>query len=172
MSNTGWAAVIIALIIVLAGGWWYYSTQMPAATPATTDTTAGTQPTGTNQPSNNMVGGDASVDVGVGDNSTRVEVRYTANGFEPKSVTVVKGTAVTFINDTSGPMWVGADEHPTHTNYDGTSRATHCDGAYSGTTPFDQCQNGSTYTFVFTKAGTFGYHNHSAAQAEGTIIVQ
>lgn len=171
MNNTGWAVVIIALIIILAGGWWWYSTQYAPA-PATTDGTAGTQLEGTPEQNNGMVGGDASVDVGIGDASTRVEVHYTANGFNPKSVTVAQGTAVTFINDTSGPMWVAADEHPTHTQYDGSDRATHCSGSYSGATPFDQCQTGSSYTFVFGKTGTFDYHNHSAAQFEGVVVVR
>jgi plastocyanin len=169
MSNTGWAAVVIAIIVILGLGWWWYSAQ-----PAPVDNTAagGTQLEGTPTQSNGMVGGDASVDVGVGDASQRVTVRYTASGFSPANVTISPGTGVTFVNDTSGPMWVAADEHPVHTSFDGTDRTTHCSGSYAGATPFDQCQNGSTYTFVFGKAGTFGYHNHSAAQHEGAITVR
>ncbi|MDB5225173.1 MAG: hypothetical protein JWL87_125 [Candidatus Adlerbacteria bacterium] len=168
MSNTGWAAVIVALLVIIGGVWWY-SAQAPA--PAVTDTTA-TQQTGTGTANNGAVGADGSVDVGVGDASTRVEVHYTAAGFEPANVTVVRGTGVTFINDTSGPMWIGSNQHPTHTEFDGTDRTTHCSGSYQGATPFDECQNGSSYTFVFDKTGTFEYHNHSAAQFGGVVTVQ
>lgn len=172
MSNTGWAAVTIILVLLLGGGWWYMSSQ---TTPTTTDTAAGvggaagTFPEGTPEPNNGMVGGDAAP----GENAANtVIVNYTANGFSPQSVTVSAGQAVRFVNQTSARMWVGADEHPTHTEYDGSDRATHCSGTYTGPTPFDQCEAGSEYTFVFAKAGTFGYHNHAAAEHGGTVIVQ
>jgi len=168
MSNTGWAAVIIVLIIVLAGGWWLYSTQAPAV-PADNTAGTGTNVGGAGDGTRAGVGADA--DVGIGD-ASRATVHYSASGFSPANITVAPGTAVTFINDTSAAMWVGADEHPTHTEFDGTDRVTHCSGSYSGPTPFDQCQAGSTYTFVFTKAGTFGYHNHSGAAHEGTVTVR
>jgi hypothetical protein len=87
-------------------------------------------------------------------------------------VTIQKGQSVTWVDDTSGPMWVASASHPTHTAYDGTTEATHCSGSYTGPTPFDQCQGGSTYTFVFSKTGSFDFHNHLAAQFEGTVVVQ
>lgn len=173
MSTTGWAAVIIALIIILAGGWWYMSSRAPVPTPADTTGTnaAGTIPAGSGTPNNGMVGGDASVDVG-GAQTAGVTVHYGTSGFTPKTVTIKAGEKVTFVNDGTSAMWVASAEHPTHTVYDGSDRATHCSGSYTGATPFDQCQPGSTYTFVFTKAGTFNYHNHSAAQFTGTVVVQ
>jgi plastocyanin len=163
MSNTGWAVTIIAIIIVLAGGWWYFS--QASAVPATTDTTAVVN------------GADTTTDTGGADTSTStqatgVTIHYTASGFTPKSVTIQAGQKVTFVNDTAGAMWVASDVHPTHTEFDGTDRATHCSGSYTGPTPFDQCQPGSTYTFVFAKAGTFQFHNHAAAQFQGTVTVQ
>lgn len=174
MSNTGWAVVIIALIIILGGGWWWFS--QASLAPGATNTTAVVN-TGNNNAGTSGTGSDtgagAGVDVNAGANAANTTtVRYTASGFSPATVTVPVGGAVNFINDTSGPMWVGADEHPTHTEFDGTDRATHCSGSYTGATPFDQCQSGSSYTFVFTKAGTYEYHNHSAAQFGGTVVVQ
>lgn len=166
MSTTGWAVTIIAIIIVLAGGWWYFS-QAPVM-PATTGTTAVVNS-----------GTDTSADTGAADASastsaqaTGPTIHYTATGFTPKDVTIQVGQKVTFVNDTAGGMWVASDAHPTHTDFDGTDRATHCSGTYTGPTPFDQCQSGSTYTFVFTKAGTFTFHNHMAAQYQGTVTVQ
>ena len=176
MNNTGWAVVIIALIIILGGGLWWFSQGTVA--PATTDITVdgnGANNAGTDNTGNNGAGTDAGagVDVNAGANAANTTtVRYTASGFSPGSITVPVGGAVNFINDTSGALWVAADEHPTHTEFDGTDRTTHCSGSYTGSTPFDQCQPGSSYTFVFTKAGTYEYHNHSAAQFGGTIVVR
>lgn len=141
----------------------------PADTTAAAGDAGGTQLAGSETPSNGMVGGDAEPG---GTQTAGVTVHYGASGFTPKSVTIKAGEKVTFINDGTSPMWVAADEHPTHTEYDNTDRATHCSGSYTGATPFDQCQAGPTYTFVFTKAGTFEYHNHSAAQFGGTVVVQ
>lgn len=174
MSNTGWAAVILAIIIVLGGAWWYMASQAPATTNTTINTgsnAAGTMPEGSATPDNGMVGGDASVDVNAGQ-TQGVVVHYTASGFSPKTVTIKAGQKVTFVDDTASPMWVASAEHPTHTAYDGSDRAAHCSGSYTGATPFDQCQAGTTYTFVFGKAGSFAYHNHMAAQFTGTVVVQ
>jgi plastocyanin len=174
MNSTGWVVAIVVLLIIIGGGWWWYSMQNPA--PATTNTTAvgnvtdqGTSGTDTNATATT----NTEVGVNAGTNAANTTtVHYTASGFSPKSVTINKGQSVSFVDDTQNPMWVAANNHPTHTSYDGTDRATHCSGSYSGPTPFDQCQPGSTYTFVFGKAGTFGYHNHAAAQFEGTVTVK
>lgn len=167
MSTTGWAVTIIAIIIILAGGWWYFS-QAPV-TPATTSTTAVVN-SGDNGAAADTSGADASASTSA--QATGPTIHFTATGFAPKDVTIQVGQKVTFVNDTAGGMWVASDAHPTHTDFDGTDRATHCSGTYTGPTPFDQCQPGSTYTFVFTKAGTFAFHNHMAAQYEGTVTVQ
>ena len=99
------------------------------------------------------------------------EVVYTdANGFTPDNLAVKIGDTLKFINKSSGKMWVGSDIHPTHMDYDGTSLKQHC-----GTTPspsFDQCASGSEYSFTFTKAGTWHYHNHSRATMKGIVVVK
>jgi len=171
MSTTGWAAVIIAIIIIVGGAWWFTSSQAPATTDTTVNVggnAAGTLPEGSQMPDNGMVGGDADASGA----TTGVTVRYGSSGFSPKTVTIQAGQKVTFINDGTAPMWVASDEHPTHTEFDGTDRATHCSGSYTGPTPFDQCMAGPTYTFVFTEAGSYDYHNHSGAQFGGTVVVQ
>jgi plastocyanin len=99
-------------------------------------------------------------------------VHLTSSGFSPKSVTVAKGGTVTFINDTTGNMWVASAQHPTHTVYDGTDRAAHCTAGYTGAKPFDQCANGNTYNFAFNKVGSINYHNHSNSSQFGTVVVQ
>ncbi|HEX2613926.1 MAG TPA: plastocyanin/azurin family copper-binding protein, partial [Nitrososphaera sp.] len=93
----------------------------------------------------------------------------SSTGFSPKNVTINKGDTVKFVAE-SGSMWVGSDEHPNHTEYDGTSRQQHC--ATGSSTSFDQCATGSTYSFTFNKVGTFDYHNHMAASFGGVVIVK
>jgi plastocyanin len=99
-------------------------------------------------------------------------VTYGPNGFSPANITVPTGTTVTWVNSTSGRMWVGVDEHPTHTNYDGTSTAEHCaNGTATSASVFDQCSAGARYSFTFTKAGAFDYHNHANSSHGGTVTV-
>ncbi len=93
------------------------------------------------------------------ESSTESTVNYTDQGFNPSSLTVKSGTTVTFINQSSNPMWVASDPHPTHTKLP----------------KFDGLKNipkGGSYQFTFTKTGTWGYHNHLAPADLGRIIVQ
>lgn len=103
-----------------------------------------------------------------------ITVSYTDSGFSPLELSVKVGDTVRFVNNSGIGMWVGADEHPTHTSYDGTATREHCvDGAAVGGT-FDACRQvaaGSSWEFTFTKAGTFSYHNHARASHGGTVVV-
>lgn len=85
-------------------------------------------------------------------------VTYADSGFTPNSVTVKKGTTVTFVNESTGNMWVASAVHPTHQLLPG----------------FDQLKsvaNGGTYEYTFDKVGTWKYHNHVSAGDTGTVIV-
>lgn len=110
-------------------------------------------------------------DTGVVANPTSVTVTYDGANFSPASVTVPVGGTIHWV-DTSGQMWVASNPHPVHTGYDGTDRTTHCAAGYSGAAPFDQCASGSTFSFTFTKAGSFGYHDHLNHSAAGNVTVQ
>lgn len=103
-------------------------------------------------------------------------VIYDGQGFSPASLTIKAGETVTFVNKSPRGMWVGADEHPTHTSYDNTSTSEHCGKVGpSRDDVFDQCiatQNGGSWSFTFTKTGSFDYHNHVAGGASGTIVVE
>lgn len=106
--------------------------------------------------------------------SSAALVTLTDSGFTPATVTVNVGDTVRFQNDSARGMWVGSDEHPTHTDYDGTSTREHCADGMNTNGTFDQCGSsnaGSTWEYTFTKSGTFGYHNHVGASSKGTIIV-
>lgn len=145
--------IAIVLVILIAVAAYAYFSGASAPLPATTDTSAT---------------GNGESDV-ITEDSDLHKVTYTEAGFSPASITVKKGESVTFVNEGDGRMWVGADEHPTHTEYDGTSRSEHCMGGASAS--FDQCGAGDSYTFTFTKVGTWGYHNHALANHTGTVVV-
>ena len=81
-------------------------------------------------------------------NLEAVIVDYTDVGYEPDRVRVPLGTTVTWRNDSSKPMWTASDPHPMHTIYPEFD-------AKVGVEP------GASYSFTFTKRGTWSYHNHA-----------
>lgn len=86
-------------------------------------------------------------------------VTYTNSGFSPAILNIAQGDTVTFVNNSSGPMWVASDPHPTHTDYPG----------------FDALKRyspGQSYQFKFTKIGNWGYHDHVNESNTGTISVK
>lgn len=86
------------------------------------------------------------------------EVFYTNDGFAPDQLDIHLGDKVVFRNTTDIPLWTASDPHPTHTDYP----------------LFDAKRDyvlGEVYTFQFSKAGTFGYHNHERSIDRGVIRV-
>jgi plastocyanin len=161
------ALLTIIVIILIAAGIYFISTDRNDVAVTETQTeqeTANNTGTDTNTPTGMEVG----VTAGVGTPGA-VTVNYSDAGFSPATITVKQGTKVTFVNTGTKNMWVAADEHPTHTEYDGTSRTEHC--ATGTNTSFDQCVVGKTYTFAFNKVGTWEYHNHAVAGDTGRVIV-
>lgn len=91
-------------------------------------------------------------------------VTYDNNGFQPKEITITKGTTVNFIATTERRMWVASNPHPDHTDYP----------EFDTENDFgDHVPDGNkTYDFRFDKTGTWKYHNHSAPEHEAVIKVQ
>lgn len=87
-----------------------------------------------------------------------VFVAYTDSGYTPVSLTVKKGTMVTFVNQSGKGMWTASAVHPTHQVLPG----------------FDELKadaKGESYEYTFVKVGTWKYHNHVAPSDMGTVIV-
>jgi plastocyanin len=167
------AIAIVIAIIVVAGGYFLFvqKTQAPVQNPQTVE--SGTSaPLETTNPTAGTVETGSSAAAGMGAAGQQpVTVTYTDSGFSPKSVSITAGTPVTFVNNSSHSMWVASDNHPSHTLYDGTTLQQHC----ATKTSFDECSAasaGQTYTFTFTKAGTFEYHNHARANDTGAVVVK
>lgn len=157
--------VILGIVIVLAiivVGWFFYAQQGMAPTATNTP---GVQATNTKTEEIS-----ASDEIFLeGDIVEDIIVAYNSEGFEPKSVTINKGQTVRFINESSRGMWVGSDNHPTHTNYPGKS-AGDCLGS-----SFDTCKGiapGESWSFTFDEVGSWGYHNHTQAGHRGAVIVK
>ncbi|MES2994625.1 MAG: hypothetical protein V4681_01125 [Patescibacteria group bacterium] len=154
--NTRILWVLLIIVIVLVGAWFAFG-RTTSDVADTTDVVTTATTTDTNVPSP----------------AKTVVVTYTDQGFSPATASINVGDTVRFMNQSSSDMWVGADEHPTHTNYDGTSRSEHCAAAVN--TSFDQCArsgNGTSWSFTFTKAGSFDYHNHARSDDGGTVVVE
>lgn len=164
---------MLAVIVVLGLGWFFIAgNKAPEQAATTTPSSEVAGATGENTFVDGSKDGapDATATAPAGGAPSEVTVTYSASGFSPASVTIKQGTKVTFTSTDGSAMWVGVDDHPTHTKYTGTTKNEHCaSGATSA--DFDQCTKGSTYSFVFDKEGTWGYHNHVQASATGVVVV-
>lgn len=154
-----WATALV--LVALVFGWYFWTqgntTPAPQTSPVASDTptlTPGPAPAPTPTPS---------------DAPMTATVVYDGKKYVPASVTIAKGGTVTFMANTE-KMWVAADPHPSHTNYDETARQQHC--AAGATKSFDQCVPSASYSFTFDKAGTWDYHDHLNSAAEGVVIVK
>lgn len=158
-------AVVVALVVVGAGWYWYanyyVSPQPLPSSNTTTNNTNNTTDTGVN----------ADINAGVTSDQFPMSatITLTATGFSPSSVTVKKGGAVNFVDQTASPMWVASAPHPTHEGYSGTTRSQHCPDTAG--VAFDQCAPGTNYSFVFQKVGSWQYHNHTNTSEFGTVNV-
>jgi len=95
------------------------------------------------------------------------------NSYTPKTLTISIGDTVIWYNDDSSDRWPATDQHPSHTEYPG-SDINKCDTPDQSTI-FDACGQltpGNTYSFTFTVAGSWDYHDHLKPGMTGTIIVQ
>jgi len=156
--DSRWLGVIVLIIILGVGGWYVFSHPVTPA-PVTEETPIVTESATTTE---------EAIPAGP------VTVMYTSTGFSPGSVSIAEGQTVKWINQSSGEMWVAAAVHPTHMAYDGTTKNAHCAVGYTGTIPFDACESvgpGESYSFTFTKADTWKYHDHVHATMFGTVVV-
>lgn len=93
------------------------------------------------------------------------DVYITADGFQPKSLTVAFGDAVRWINTDAILHWPASDPHPTHTGVIGFD-------AESG------LASGEIYVHIFDNYGIYTYHDHLQALTDpkstitGVIKVQ
>ncbi|WP_419931745.1 cupredoxin domain-containing protein [Candidatus Poriferisodalis sp.] len=85
-------------------------------------------------------------------------VTYTSGGiFVPERLEIVTGDTVTFVNESEWGVWPASNIHPTHE-------------IYPEFDPLREIPPGESWSFKFTRRGTWRYHNHSLASETGVII--
>lgn len=93
------------------------------------------------------------------DQTPEVIVKVTDTGYVPNSITVKVGQTVIWQNETNSAVWIASNPHPAHSDYP----------------EFDEkgsMSKGESFSFTFTKAGTWGYHDHFKPSAKGFVTVE
>lgn len=86
-----------------------------------------------------------------------VTVTYTSS-FSPATVTINAGDTVKFVNNSSRDIQPSSDNHPSHTIYPEFEAP--------------DIPPGGSWSFTFTKLGTWGYHDHNFSSKTGTVVVR
>ena len=159
------AYVLIALVVLVLGYLLFTNTTKAP----TTDTVVAPVPSPEAMNTESPVGTSTITNTQGSMAPKTVTITYDGTSFSPRSVSIHAGDKVTFVNTNSSRMWVASDPHPTHQGYSGTTVSQHCPD--SNGTAFDQCSNGTSYTFTFVKTGSWGYHDHTNRSATGTVVV-
>jgi plastocyanin len=155
--------LLIGLVILVAGalvGWYWFGgsaskqISQKSVTESVNDTLKPTNVVENELPPSSGTG--EPLEKGGG--KERTVVTYTDTGYAPKSVTVKKGSIVTFVNESSRSMWTASDVHPTHLLLPGFDQKT-------------SVVKDGTYEYTFEKVGTWTYHNHVNPTDKGTVVV-
>src|SRR3990167_5678875 len=95
--------------------------------------------------------------------NTKIEtaaVSITSSGFEPATIQIKPDTQVTWTNTDTADHQVAADPYPKNDSIP---------GFHSGVI----IQKGDTISFIFTKAGTYSYHDEKKPMdLKGTVVVK
>lgn len=159
--NKSIIGVIIAVIIIVGA---VFFLKKDASAPSTEDTNltqATPTPTPTLTPTPTATPTDGTTPTPTSTTTPApktVEVKYTSAGFSPSTITIKKGDTIKFINNSDSSFRPASNPHPTHTDYP----------------EFDAKQliaAGGSWSFTFTKVGTWGYHNHVNHDQTATVIV-
>lgn len=145
MSRGGLYVSLVAVfgMVMLAG----CATTSGAANTTPTDTPAPAAPTATTAPPTATSNPPAATVKIVG-------ASFSTYGFSPGSVTVKVGDTVEWVNNSTVP----------HTSTSDSGSALSWDSGAIDT-------GGGTFSFTFTKAGTYTYHCSFHASMHGTIVV-
>jgi|SRR3989344_957257 len=163
------AIIIIILGIIVIGG--YFLLKGPEATAPTDGINIpeeeATEPVSSEMP----VIGEEGVEEMVVVNEKIIT--YSSAGFSLGELRVKAGETVTWKNESTQNMWVASAMHPTHMLYSETSLSEHCPD--STATAFDACAGtppGESWSFTFTKVGTWAYHDHLHPTLFGKVVVE
>ncbi|HSX36691.1 MAG TPA: cupredoxin domain-containing protein [Patescibacteria group bacterium] len=143
MSITSKVIIAIVAVIVLGSGG-YAVFHRKSATPAANNQTSST--TAPQSPSSTTAAVPAAT------------ITFTDNGFSPTVTTVKVGDTVQVTNKSSQPVQFDSDPHPAHTDEPELN--------------VGEVEPGQSQTFVVTKAGHWGFHDHLDPSFTGKLNVQ
>lgn len=143
--------IVIAVIVLLGVVFWY-------AWQANKDDN-GTNETNTTQDEAGQDVEEGFDDIEESAEGQRHTMTYSGNTYDPKDLTIKVGDTVEFRNDSDQEMWPASNVHPTHE-------------VYSDFDSKEAIAPGSGWSFKFTQAGQWGYHDHLNPSATGTITVE
>ena len=87
------------------------------------------------------------------------EISFSGTAFSPSKLTIKNGDIIIFKNNSDKNFWPASGPHPQHTNYPEFD-------------PKKGIAAGGKFEFKFTKAGTWGFHDHLTPSAFGSITVE
>lgn len=88
----------------------------------------------------------------------RVIINMDETSFSPDTITIKKNTEVIFKNAGTEAHWPASNIHPTH-------------GIYPEFDPQRPIPPGGSWSFIFTRVGTWRMHDHLMPRILGTITV-
>jgi plastocyanin len=88
-----------------------------------------------------------------------VLIVYAGGAFSPTHLSITAGQEVVFQDSSDQPMQIASNPYP-------------YDNDLPGLNSPQVTRAGGTYTYVFARAGTFGYHNELAPGQGGSVTVQ
>lgn len=161
-SSTIIGFVIVIAVLAVAG---FFAFRPSSSNQALAPTPGALQPT--TQPSVSPLVGEeesgvlpeTSASPSVSPLTPTAAIEITDTGFVPSTLIVKAGTAVRFVNNGQGLHWPASDPHPTH-------------GGLPGFDAKQALATGESYSFTFTKVGTFGFHDHLHSNFKGSLTVQ
>ena len=85
-------------------------------------------------------------------------LHMTEKGYTPRNITIREGDTVSFENTGKNELWPASNIHPSHE-------------IYPAFDPKKVVKPGETWSFTFTKAGVWRYHDHIYPEITGSITV-
>ena len=135
--------ILVAIAVLIAG--------CTGSTPSTSNPPATTPPASQPPPSSNNATMHVNATVNLTPSASAVTINIQGFAFNPATVTVSKGTTVTWVNDDSAPHQIMSD-----------------DSSFQSS----PLSNGNSYSHTFTTAGSYAYHCAIHPSMTGTIVVQ
>ncbi len=177
MQNKSLIIVVVIILVLLGVGFYFYQKQKSQVftlpelpSPPTATITPEFTPSTPTEATPTEITSTGVISTGT---TSEVTIKITSNGFEPKEVTVNKGTKVIWINEQPNPSWPASAVHPTHEVYPGSS-IKKC-GTPEQDKIFDSCRGlkkGESWNFVFNEVGEWYYHDHLNPSWTGKIVVK